>query len=190
MVMDRKKIEMGVRLMLEGMGENPDREGLRETPQRVARAIAETCAGLGQDPAQQIDTMFDAGYHDLVCVRDIEFHSLCEHHLLPFFGQAHVVYLPGEDGRVCGLSKLARAVEVASARPQVQERLTVQVADAIERAVQPAGLLVVMEAEHLCMTIRGVKKPGARTLTSVARGALRADQELHERAMQLIAPRG
>lgn len=188
MDMDQDKIAAGVRLILEGIGEDPTREGLRETPARVARAFAEVCGGLGQDPAAQMSATFDAQYHDIVCVRDIEFHSLCEHHLLPFFGVAHVAYLPGEDGRVCGLSKLARVVDVAARRPQLQERLTSQIADAIERALNPAGILVVVEAEHLCMTMRGVHKPGARTLTSVARGVFKDDAEQYRRAMELARP--
>ncbi len=184
--MDREKIEAGVRLILEGMGEDPTREGLRETPARVARACEEVCGGLGRDAAEPLAVTFDADCHDLVCERDIAFHSLCEHHLLPFFGHAHVAYLPGEDGRVCGLSKLARVVEIAARRPQLQERLTAQVADAIERALAPAGVLVVLEAEHLCMTMRGVRKPGATTVTSVARGALRDDPALRAQARAMI----
>ncbi|MEE8715538.1 MAG: GTP cyclohydrolase I FolE [Coriobacteriales bacterium] len=184
--MDRDRIERGVRLILEGIGEDPDREGLAETPARVARAYEEICGGMGVDPARELGVTFDAGHHDVVCVRGIEFYSLCEHHLLPFFGQAHVAYLPGADGRVCGISKLARVVEDVARRPQIQERLTSQVADAIERALRPEGVLVVVSAEHLCMTMRGVRKPGARTVTSVARGAFESDPDRLSAAMTLI----
>lgn len=180
--MDREKIEQGVRLILEGMGEDTAREGLRDTPARVARAYEEICAGVGADPARSLGVTFDAGCHDPVCVRDIAFYSLCEHHLLPFFGTASVVYLPGDDGRVCGISKLARAVQDAARRPQLQERLTAQVADAVERALAPRGVLVVVDAEHLCMTMRGVRSPGARTVTSAARGAFASDPGLLARA--------
>lgn len=184
--MDRDKIEQGVRLILEGMGEEPSREGLRDTPARVARAYEEICAGIGVDPARNLKVTFDAGSHDPVCVRDITFYSICEHHLLPFFGTASVVYLPGDDGRVVGLSKLARAVQDAAHRPQLQERLTAQVADAVERSLAPKGVLVVVSAEHLCMTMRGVRSPGARTVTSAARGAFASDPDLLARARAML----
>ena len=184
--MDHDKIERGVRLMLAGMGEDPDREGLRETPARVARALEESCAGLCQDPALLFEKSFDVGCHEMVIVRDIPFYSLCEHHLLPFFGVAHVAYLPGEDGRVCGISKLARVVDVFAKRPQVQEQLTRQVADAVMEGVGASGVLVVIEAEHLCMTMRGVRKPGAKTTTSAVRGAFERHDATRAEAMSLI----
>ena len=184
--MDHDKIERGVRLMLAGMGEDPDREGLRETPARVARALEESCAGLCQDPALLFEKSFDVGCHEMVIVRDIPFYSLCEHHLLPFFGVAHVAYLPGEDGRVCGISKLARVVDVFAKRPQVQEQLTRQVADAVMEGVGASGVLVVMEAEHLCMTMRGVRKPGSKTTTSAIRGAFERHDATRAEAMSLI----
>lgn len=184
--MDHDKIERGVRLMLAGMGEDPDREGLRETPARVARALEESCAGLCQDPALLFEKSFDVGCHEMVIVRDIPFYSLCEHHLLPFFGVAHVAYLPGEDGRVCGISKLACVVDVFAKRPQVQEQLTRQVADAVMEGVGASGVLVVMEAEHLCMTMRGVRKPGAKTTTSAVRGAFERHDATRAEAMSLI----
>lgn len=184
--MDHDKIERGVRLMLAGMGEDPDREGLRKTPARVARALEESCAGLCQDPALLFEKSFDVGCHEMVIVRDIPFYSLCEHHLLPFFGVAHVAYLPGEDGRVCGISKLARVVDVFAKRPQVQEQLTRQVADAVMEGVGASGVLVVMEAEHLCMTMRGVRKPGAKTTTSAVRGAFERHDATRAEAMSLI----
>lgn len=184
--MDHDKIERGVRLMLAGMGEDPDREGLRETPARVARALEESCAGLCQDPALLFEKSFDVGCHEMVIVRDIPFYSLCEHHLLPFFGMAHVAYLPGRDGRVCGISKLARVVDVYAKRPQIQEQLTRQVADAIMEGVDALGVLVVMEAEHLCMTMRGVRKPGSKTTTSAVRGAFEHHGATRDEAMSLI----
>lgn len=184
--MDQAKIEQGVRLMLEGMGEDPMREGLLETPARVARALEESCAGLYQDPAPLFEKSFDAHCHEMVIVRDIPFYSLCEHHLLPFFGMAHVAYLPGRDGRVCGISKLARVVDVYAKRPQIQEQLTRQVADAIMEGVDALGVLVVMEAEHLCMTMRGVRKPGSKTTTSAVRGAFEHHSATRDEAMSLI----
>lgn len=184
--MDHDLIERGVRLILEGMGEDPDREGLLDTPARVARALEETCAGLHEDPAPLFAVTFDAQCHDVVVVRDIPFHSLCEHHLLPFSGVAHVAYIPGADGRVCGISKLARVVDVYARRPQLQERLCAQVADAIEEHLHPLGVLVVIEAEHLCMTMRGVRKPGSRTTTSAVRGAFRTNATTRTEAMSLI----
>ena len=158
--MDTAKIEAGVRMILEGVGENPDREGLKETPARVARMYEEVFAGLTEDPAVHFATTFDEHCSEMVLVRDIYFYSMCEHHLVPFFGKAHIAYIPAADGRVCGLSKLARLVEVYAKRPQVQERLTSQIADT----------LVVLEAEHMCMSMRGVKKPGSHTVTSAVRG--------------------
>ena len=183
--MDRAKIEQGVRLVLEGMGEDPDREGLRDTPARVARAMEEVCGGMGTDVAELFAVTFDAGCHDIVVVRDIPFYSMCEHHLVPFFGRAHVAYIPGADGRVCGLSKLARLVDAFAKRPQVQERLTTQVADTLVAELTPQGVIVVMEAEHMCMSMRGVRKPGAKTVTSVMRGVFE-DAATRAEAMALI----
>lgn len=184
--MDQNKIQEGVRLILEGMGEDPSREGLIDTPARVARAYAEMCAGLEQDPDELFKVSFDAECHEIVIVRDIPFYSMCEHHLLPFFGKAHVAYIPGEEGRVCGISKLARVVDVYAKRPQLQERLCAQVADAIERNLNPLGVLVVMEAEHLCMTMRGVRKPGSKTTTSAVRGGFKNNPTTRAEALQLI----
>lgn len=184
--MDRAKIEQGVRLMLEGMGEDPNREGLLDTPSRVARAMEEVCGGLGVDVSELFSVTFDAGCHDVVVVRDIPFYSLCEHHLLPFFGKAHIAYVPGPDGRVCGISKLARAVDVFARRPQLQERLCAQVADAVAEHLSPEGVVVVMEAEHLCMTMRGVRKPGAMTTTSAVRGGFAASPDARAEALRLI----
>lgn len=183
--MDHAKIERGVRLMLEGMGEDPNREGLLDTPARVARALEECCGGLYQDPAELFEVSFDAGCHDVVIVRDIPFYSMCEHHLLPFFGVAHIAYIPGESGRVCGISKLARLVDVYARRPQLQERLCSQVADAVVDNLDPVGVVVVMEAEHLCMTMRGVRKPGSRTTTSAVRGGF-ANPTTRAEALKLI----
>ena len=168
--MDTRKIEEGVRLILEGVGEDPDREGLRETPARVARMYEEVFAGLAQDPAVHFEKTFDEHCNEMVLVRDISFYSMCEHHLVPFFGKAHIGYIPAADGRVCGLSKLARLVEVFAKRPQVQERLTGQIADTLVEQLHPQGGIVVLEAEHMCMSMRGVKKPGSHTVTSAVRG--------------------
>lgn len=184
--MDHEKIERGVRLILEGMGEDPKREGLVDTPARVARAYEEMCGGLYQDPDDLFKVSFDAGCHEIVIVRDIPFYSMCEHHLLPFFGMAHVAYIPGESGRVCGISKLARLVDVYARRPQLQERLCAQVADTVERNLHPLGVLVVMQAEHLCMTMRGVRKPGSQTTTSTVRGAFRRNATTRAEALSLI----
>ena len=168
--MDTAKIEAGVRMLLEGVGENPDREGLKETPARVARMYEEVFAGLTEDPAVHFATTFDEHCSEMVLVRDIYFYSMCEHHLVPFFGKAHIAYIPAADGRVCGLSKLARLVEVYAKRPQVQERLTSQIADTLVEQLNPQGVVVVLEAEHMCMSMRGVKKPGSHTVTSAVRG--------------------
>lgn len=185
--MDHGKIEQGVRLILEGIGEDPGREGLVETPARVARAWEELCAGMGRSAAPLFQTTFQAGGEDVVLVRDIAFYSLCEHHLLPFHGVAHVAYLPGADGRVCGISKLARCVELYARRLQLQERLTAQVADAVAENLHPRGVLVKVEAEHMCMAMRGVSKPGSRTVTFAARGAFEQDGALLDRTLALMA---
>lgn len=167
------------------MGEDPDREGLRDTPRRVAKAYAEVFAGLRQNPTDVLNTVFDIGHDEMILVRDIDVYSTCEHHLVPFHGVAHVGYIPGEDGRVTGLSKLARLVDVYAKRPQVQERLTTQIADSLVDVLHPRGVIVVVECEHLCMTMRGVRKPGARTITSAVRGQLR-DPATRAEAMSLI----
>lgn len=182
--MDASKIEQGVRLILEGMGEDPSREGLLDTPARVARASAELLGGMDADPAELFAVSFEADHHDIVVVRDIPFYSMCEHHLLPFVGKAHVCYIP-RDGHVTGLSKIARCVNGYAHRPQLQEQLTSQVADAFVRELDPLGVLVVLEAEHSCMNMRGIRAVGAKTVTSAARGALAEDARRKE-AMGLL----
>ena len=182
---DAARIEAAVREILIGVGEDPDREGLRETPARVARAYAEIFSGLGRDASDLLSTTFDLAHDELVLVRDIEVWSVCEHHLLPFTGVAHVGYIPAKDGRVTGLSKLARLVDVYAKRPQVQERLTTQIADALTDHLGARGVIVVIECEHQCMTMRGVRKPGAKTVTSAVRGMLRSASTRAE-AMALI----
>ena len=186
--MDKNKIKQAVRLILEAVGEDPDREGLRETPRRVADMYEEIFAGLHQDPGEPLATVFKEDHDEMIIVRDIPFYSTCEHHLLPFFGQAHVAYIP-RHGRITGLSKLARVVDLAAKRPQVQERLTSQVADLLMERLGAQGVLVVVEAEHLCMSMRGIKKPGARTVTSAVRGAFEAHATRME-AMHLISRAG
>lgn len=184
--MDLEKIEQGVLLILEGVGEDPNREGLQKTPARVARMYAECFAGLYEDPAQHFETTFDEHHEELVIVHDIPFYSMCEHHLAPFFGKAHVAYIPAKSGRICGISKLARLVDAYARRPQVQERLTSQVADTLMEQLQPQGAIVVMEAEHLCMSMRGVKKPGAKTTTSAVRGIFRSNVTTRAEALSLL----
>ncbi|MEG0015663.1 MAG: GTP cyclohydrolase I FolE [Gordonibacter sp.] len=187
--MDTAKIEQGIRLILEGVGEDPEREGLLDTPARVARMYEEVFAGLAQDPAEHFQTTFDEHHEEMVLVRDIPFYSMCEHHLVPFFGMAHVAYIPAADGRICGLSKLARLVDVFAKRPQVQERLTSQIADTLIEQLHPQGVIVVLEAEHLCMSMRGVKKAGAKTTTSAVRGAFERSQATRAEALSLIFAR-
>jgi len=187
--MDRDKIQQGVRLILEGVGEDVAREGLLDTPRRVAEMYAEIFAGLEQDPSEHFCVTFNEGHQEMVLVRDIPLYSVCEHHLVPFMGRAHVAYIPGKDGRICGLSKLARVVDVFAKRPQVQERLTSQIADTIVDNLQPAGVIVVIEAEHLCMSMRGVKKPGAETVTSAVRGLFERNPATRAEAMSLITDR-
>ena len=184
-MVDNERIERAVREILIAVGEDPDREGLRKTPARVARAYAELFSGIGKDPTQLLATKFDISHEELVLVKNIELISTCEHHLLPFLGVAHIGYIPSQDGKVTGLSKLARLVDLFSKRPQVQERLTTQVADAIVKHLSARGVIVVIEAEHMCMTARGVKKPGSRTVTSAVRGQLR-DPATRAEAMSLI----
>ncbi|MBQ9022058.1 MAG: GTP cyclohydrolase I FolE [Eggerthellaceae bacterium] len=184
--MDLAKIEEGVRLILEGIGEDIHREGLLKTPERVAKLYAECCAGLHADPAMFFETTFDEDHQEMVLVRDIPFYSMCEHHLAPFFGKAHIAYIPSVEGRICGLSKLARLVDLFARRPQVQERLTSQVADTLVDHLDPQGVLVVLEAEHLCMNMRGVKKPGSRTTTSAVRGIFESNEATRAEALALI----
>ncbi|MFJ9415394.1 MULTISPECIES: GTP cyclohydrolase I FolE [unclassified Streptomyces] len=185
---DEKRAENAVRELLIAVGEDPDREGLLETPARVARAYKEILAGLWQAPEDVLTTTFDLGHDELVLVKDIEIVSLCEHHLLPFHGVAHVGYVPAENGKITGLSKLARLVDVYARRPQVQERLTTQIADSLMRILEARGAIVVVEAEHMCMSVRGIRKPGAKTTTSAVRGQLR-DASTRAEAMSLIMAR-
>jgi GTP cyclohydrolase IA len=183
---DYDRVERGVRLILEGIGEDLDRVGVRDTPQRVARMYEEITAGLRSDPTEVLEVLFEEGHDELVMVRDIPLYSICEHHLLPFVGKAHVAYIPNERGQITGLSKLARLVDGLARRPQVQERLTSQVADALVERLDPRGALVVLEAEHLCMSMRGVRKPGAITVTSAVRGQFRDSMSTRMEAMNLL----
>jgi GTP cyclohydrolase IA len=182
---DHERVVAAVREILIGIGEDPERDGLRGTPERVARAYAEMFRGLREVPESVLSTTFDIGHDEFVLVKDIEVWSSCEHHLVPFTGVAHVGYIPNIDGRITGLSKLARLVDLYAKRPQVQERLTTQVAESLERILEPRGVIVVIECEHLCMTMRGVRKPGSKTITSAVRGQLR-DPTTRAEAMQLI----
>jgi len=184
---DAHKVEGNVRAILEAIGEDPDRAGLARTPERVAEMYAELFSGVGRDPIDELDVVFDAGHDEMIMVRDIPLYSVCEHHLIPFLGKAHVAYIPNPKGQITGLSKIARLVDLLSKRPQVQERLTTQIADAIEKALEPRGVLVVIEAEHLCMSMRGVRKPGSQTVTSAVRGVFRSREATRAEAMNLIA---
>jgi GTP cyclohydrolase I len=186
---DTARIERAVREILLAIGEDPDRDGLTDTPARVARAYAEQFSGLAQRPEDVLTTVFDADHDELILVRDIEIYSTCEHHLVPFFGFAHVGYIPNEKGQITGLSKLARLVDVYARRPQVQERMTSQIADALMTVLEPRGALVVIEAEHLCMSMRGVRKPGAKTVTSAVRGIMRDSDRTRAEAMSLLLHR-
>ena len=183
--MDLPKIEHAVREILEAIGEDPDREGLQETPQRVARMYAEVFAGLHRDISKDIKTFHGEGNDEMILIGDIPFYSMCEHHLLPFHGKAHVVYIP-RDGKIFGLSKVARIVDTLSRKPQLQEKLTSEIADAIEHAVDARSVCVVLEAEHLCMTMRGIRKPGSKTVTSAMRGGCRTDLRTRNEALALI----
>lgn len=187
--MDKKKIEQGVRLILEGIGEDVDREGLRETPRRVANMYKEVFGGIGKDPAKIIEITFAEDHDEMVLVKDISLYSICEHHLMPFLGKAHVAYIPGKEGKITGISKLARVVETVAKRPQVQERLTTTIADILVNALDPRGVLVVIEAEHLCMSMRGVNKPGSITVTSAVRGIFKTDPRTRTEALSLIEGR-
>jgi len=185
---DAVRAEAAVRELLIAVGEDPEREGLRDTPARVARAYQEIFAGLRQDPRDVLSATFDIGHEEMVLVRDIEVYSTCEHHLVPFHGVAHIGYIPGTSGKVTGLSKLARLVDVYARRPQVQERMTGEIADALVEILEPRGVLVVVECEHLCMSMRGVRKPGSRTVTSAVRGQMR-DPATRAEAMSLVTAR-
>ena len=186
---DAKKIEEGVRLILEGIGEDPDRGGLRETPARVARMYEEIFGGVGKDAAELVTVVEGADHDEMIMVRDIPLYSSCEHHLLPWIGKAHVAYIPNKAQQITGLSKIARVVDLLSRKPQVQERLTTEIADSIDRALTPRGVFVVIEAEHLCMTMRGIKKPGSKTVTSAVRGLFRSDARTRQEAMDHIGMR-
>ncbi len=185
---DLERIAAAVREILLAVGEDPERDGLVKTPMRVARMYEEIFAGLREDPAQHLTVTFEASHDEMVLVRDIPLYSACEHHLVPFHGVAHVAYIPGDDGRITGLSKLARLVDGFARRPQVQERLTAQVADAMVEILQPRGVFVVIECEHLCMSMRGVRKPGTLTVTSAVRGIFKANPATRAEAMALIGP--
>jgi len=182
--MDQDKIREAVRLFLEGIGEDPGREGLRETPDRVARMCSELFAGYTDDAARHLSRQFAADTGEMVLEKDITFYSVCEHHLLPFFGKAHIAYMP--DGRVAGLSKLARTVEVFARRAQIQEQLTAQIADALEAGLQPRGVMVMLEAEHTCMTMRGIRKPGSSTVTIATRGCFREEEALRRQFLDMV----
>ncbi len=189
MSVDTNRIEAAVREILAAVGEDPERDGLQRTPGRVARMYEELFAGFEENPADHLEVTFAADHDEMVMVRDIPFASLCEHHMVPFMGRAHVAYIPGSDGRITGLSKLARLVDGYAKRLQVQERMTSQIADAIELALDPKGVLVVIEAEHLCMSMRGVKKSGTSTVTSAVRGLFRSDTSTRSEAMQFVQGR-
>ncbi|MFM7225833.1 MAG: GTP cyclohydrolase I FolE [Actinomycetota bacterium] len=186
---DLDRIERAVREILVAIGDDPERDGLLRTPRRVAEMYAEVFGGLHEDPARHLVTTFEADHDEMVLVRDIPIYSLCEHHLVPFHGRAHVAYIPGTDGRITGLSKLARLVDGFAKRPQVQERLTTQVADAMVEALEPRGVLVLVEAEHMCMSMRGVRKPGAFTVTSAVRGIFKENAATRAEVMSLLGPR-
>jgi GTP cyclohydrolase I len=186
---DEARIERAVTELLLALGEDPSRDGLVKTPVRVARMYQELLAGFGENPGDHLEVTFAADHDEMVMVRDIPFASLCEHHLIPFIGKAHVAYIPGQDGRITGLSKLARLVEGFARRLQVQERMTSEIADAIEHALAPRGVLVVLDAEHLCMSMRGVKKSGTSTVTSAVRGLFRSDAATRMEAMQFVRGR-
>lgn len=184
--MDKDKIKKAVRDILEAIGENPDREGLVETPRRIADMYEEIFCGIDKDPAKHLELQFkEEKYNELVLVKDIPFYSMCEHHLVPFYGKAHIGYIP-KKGRLTGLSKLARVVDTISKRPQLQERITSEIADIIMESLDPYGVIVVIEAEHMCMTMRGVKKPGSKTVTSAVRGILKTEEKSRNEALTLI----
>lgn len=183
-MIDQEKIKEGVRLLLEGIGEDVEREGLRETPERIARMYEEIYGGMEADPGEYLSRVFSVEGNEMVLEKDIVFYSTCEHHLMPFYGKAHVAYIP--NGKVVGLSKLARTVEVFARRPQIQERMTGQIADAVMEYLNPQGVMVVLEAEHMCMTMRGIKKPGSRTVTIATRGVFAEQESLQNRFFQML----
>lgn len=187
---DHERIAKAVKEILSAIGEDPERDGLLDTPARVARYFEEVCGGLHTEPAEHLNKTFEVDHDEVIVVRDITFYSICEHHLVPFFGRAHVGYLPEPDGRITGLSKLARLVDGFAKRPQVQERLTGQIADAIEQKLKPRGVAVVLEAQHMCMSMRGIKKPGSETVTSSMRGLFRENPASREEVLQLILRNG
>ena len=183
-MVDRQKVEQAIRLYLEGIGEDVNREGLLDTPSRIARMCEEVFGGLDQDPGIYLEKQFSVENNEMVIEKDITFYSMCEHHLLPFYGKAHIAYIPNE--KVTGLSKLARTVEVYARRPQIQEKMTVQIADALQKYLDPKGVMVMLEAEHTCMTMRGIKKPGTKTVTTVTRGEFKGDYELQKMFLQMV----
>jgi GTP cyclohydrolase IA len=186
---DRDKIERAVRLILEGIGDDPERPGVKDTPRRVADMYEEIFGGVGRDPAPLVTVVPGADFDEMIMVKEIPLYSVCEHHLLPWIGRAHVAYIPNKQGEITGLSKVARVVDVLSKRPQVQERLTTEIADTIEKALSPRGVFVMIEAEHFCMTMRGVKKPGSLTVTSAVRGVFRSDARTRTEAFELLRRR-
>ncbi len=183
--MNKKKIEKGVRLLLEGMGEDPERPGLRRTPQRVASMFEEIFSGLGEEPEDLLKPIEGESHDEMVMLKNIPFYSVCEHHLLPFSGRAHIAYIP-EKGRIVGIGELAKALEILAKRPQVQERLTSQLADMIMNRLKPKGAMVIIDAEHLCLSMRGIKKPGSRTVTSAVRGIFRSKQSTRDEMLELL----
>lgn len=183
-MVDREKVEAAIQLLLEGIGENPDREGLVETPSRIARMYEEIYGGMYEDGRDHLAKQFTVENNEMVVEKDITFYSTCEHHLLPFYGKAHIAYIP--NGKVVGLSKLARTVDVYARRLQIQERMTAQIADALADSLNPKGIMVMIEAEHMCMAMRGIKKPGSQTMTTVARGAFKEEYELQRAFMQMV----
>ena len=183
-MVDQKKVQEAIQLLLEGIGEDTDREGLKETPERIGRMYEEICGGMDQDAGEHLSKVFSVDNNEMVLEKDITFYSMCEHHLMPFYGKAHVAYIP--EGKVVGLSKLARTVEVYARRLQIQERMTAQIADDIMKYLAPQGVMVMLEAEHMCMTMRGIKKPGSQTVTMVTRGVFAENKELQDRFLQLV----
>lgn len=183
-MVDKAKVEQAIRLLLEGIGENPDREGLKDTPDRIARMCTEIYGGLDEAADQHLLKQFQVENNEMVLEKDITFYSMCEHHLMPFYGKAHIAYIP--NGKVTGLSKLARTVDVYARRPQIQERLTVQIADALDRVLEPKGVMVMLEAEHTCMTMRGIKKPGSKTMTVITRGEFKNNIELQKQFLAMV----
>ena len=183
-MVDKQKVEQAIRLLLEGIGEDTEREGLKDTPDRIARMCMEIYGGLDEEADQHLAKQFEVENNEMVLEKDITFYSMCEHHLMPFYGKAHVAYIP--DGKVVGLSKLARTVEVYARRLQIQERMTAQIADDIMKYLAPQGVMVMLEAEHMCMTMRGIKKPGSQTITMVTRGVFAENKELQDRFLQLV----